>query len=303
MESPNGSRYSIGDMARRTGLPVRTIRFWSDSGIVPPTGRTPAGHRLYDDHALARLELVVALRQLGLGLDTVRAVLEKRTTVAEVAALHARALDAEIGALKLRRAVLNTVADMGLEMEEMRMITDLAGLSAVERQRLVDDFVAEAFGNVEDASGIGNRMREATSSLPDDPSIEQLNAWVEVGKLVQDPEFRERVKLMAEAGARNAGNFDAEEGKALAARIAEHATAAVEAGIDPASNKATAVLDRIVQGSPAERAAVAEQLETFTDGRVDRYWQLVGVINGWPPFTSAFSSYEWVIEAIKARSG
>ena len=183
------------------------------------------------------------------------------------------------------------------------MITDLAGLSAVERQRLVDDFVAEAFGNVEDASGIGNRMREATSSLPDDPSIEQLNAWVEVGKLVQDPEFRERVKLMAEAGARNAGNFDAEEGKALAARIAEHATAAVEAGIDPASNKATAVLDRIVQGSPAERAAVAEQLETFTDGRVDRYWHLVGVINGWPPFTSAFSSYEWVIEAIKARSG
>ena len=303
MEIPNGRMYSIGDMARRTRLPVRTIRFWSDSGIVPPTGRTPAGHRLYDDQALARLELVVALRQLGLGLDTVRAVLENRTTVAEVAALHAKALDAEIKALKLRRAVLNAVAGMGLEKEEMRMITDLAGLSAAERQRLVDDFVAEAFGDVEDTSGIGNRMREATSSLPDDPSTEQLNAWVEVGKLVQDPEFRQRVKQMAEAGSRNDGTFGAEEGKALAARIGEHATAAVEAGVDPASEEAAAILDRIVQGDPAERAALAEQLETFTDGRVDRYWHLVGVLNGWPPFTSAFRSYEWVIQALRAHSG
>jgi hypothetical protein len=37
--------YSIGDLARRTGLTVKTIRFYSDSGIVAPTGRSPAGYR------------------------------------------------------------------------------------------------------------------------------------------------------------------------------------------------------------------------------------------------------------------
>ena len=40
--------YSIGDLARRTGLTVRTIRFYSDRGIVAPAGRSPAGYRLYD---------------------------------------------------------------------------------------------------------------------------------------------------------------------------------------------------------------------------------------------------------------
>jgi hypothetical protein len=38
-----GRLYSIGDLARRTGLAVRTIRFYSDGGIVAPAGRSPAG--------------------------------------------------------------------------------------------------------------------------------------------------------------------------------------------------------------------------------------------------------------------
>jgi hypothetical protein len=40
--------FSIGQLSRRTGLAVRTIRFWSDIGVVQPVGRTNGGHRLYD---------------------------------------------------------------------------------------------------------------------------------------------------------------------------------------------------------------------------------------------------------------
>ncbi len=43
--------FTIGDLARRTGRTGRTvkaIRFYSDTGIVPPTDRSPAGYRLYD---------------------------------------------------------------------------------------------------------------------------------------------------------------------------------------------------------------------------------------------------------------
>jgi DNA-binding transcriptional MerR regulator len=45
---------SIGDLARRTGLSVKTIRWYSDQGLVPPAGRSAAGYRLYDVEALAR---------------------------------------------------------------------------------------------------------------------------------------------------------------------------------------------------------------------------------------------------------
>ncbi|MEU6106609.1 MerR family transcriptional regulator, partial [Streptomyces flaveolus] len=80
--------FTIGDLARRTGLTVKTIRFYSDSGIVPPTDRSPAGYRLYDIGALTRLDLVRTLRDLGLDLALIRQVLDREVSVPEVAAAH-----------------------------------------------------------------------------------------------------------------------------------------------------------------------------------------------------------------------
>ncbi len=189
----------IGEVSRCTGMSVRTIRFWADAGVVPATGRTPAGHRRYDAAAVARLELVATLRGLGLGLEAIRAVLEGTATAAEVAAVHARALEAEIATLRLRRGVLVVVANRGSGHEEMKIVNDLARLSTLERQRLVDDFVAETFGDGQDPTGIGEPMRLATPALPDDPTPEQVQAWVEVAELVLDAGFRARVREMADA--------------------------------------------------------------------------------------------------------
>ena len=44
-----GDLYTIGELARRSGMSVRTIRFYSDTGLVPTAGRSEAGYRLYDD--------------------------------------------------------------------------------------------------------------------------------------------------------------------------------------------------------------------------------------------------------------
>ncbi|WP_398918967.1 MerR family transcriptional regulator [Streptomyces sp. 2132.2] len=92
---------------------MRTIRFYSDSGVVAPTTRSPACYRLYDFDALLRLELLRTLRELGVDLPTVRRVLDRELSVAEVAAAHADALDVEIRVLQLRRSVLRAVARGG----------------------------------------------------------------------------------------------------------------------------------------------------------------------------------------------
>jgi DNA-binding transcriptional MerR regulator len=113
-------RYSIGDLARRTGLPVKTIRFYADEGVVPETGRTPAGYRVYDVGAVARLDLVRTLRELGVDLPTIRRVLAREATLTEVAAAHAQALDVQIRTL--RRAVLGAVAARGATHQEMDLM-------------------------------------------------------------------------------------------------------------------------------------------------------------------------------------
>lgn len=104
------SLHSIGDLARRTGLPVKTIRFYSDRGLVPPTGRSPVGYRLYGSAAVARVNLVRTLRELDLDLSTIRQVLNREASLPEVAAAYADALAVQIQVLRQRRAVLTVAA-------------------------------------------------------------------------------------------------------------------------------------------------------------------------------------------------
>jgi DNA-binding transcriptional MerR regulator len=92
--------YSIGDLARRTGLTVKTIRYYSDHGIVTPTDRSPAGHRLYSTDATARLDFVRTQRDLGLDLATIRKVLDRELSLPEVAAAHAEALAVQFRTLR-----------------------------------------------------------------------------------------------------------------------------------------------------------------------------------------------------------
>ena len=181
-----GPLLSIGELARRAGLPVRTIRFWSDAGVLPPAARTGGGRRLYDAACVARLELVVTLRELGLGLPDVRRVLDGQVSIAEVAAVHLEALDAQIRALRLHRAVLTVVVKRAADKEEMTLMNKLARMSVAERRQMIDDFLAEVFEGINAARA---PRWGAAWNLPDDPSPEQVDAWVELAELVSDPGF------------------------------------------------------------------------------------------------------------------
>ena len=182
-------------------------------------------------------------------------------------------------------------------------------LSAQERQRIIDDFVAEVFQGVDPGSpamGVARGMRQMPAELPDDPAPEQVEAWIELGELVADESFRRRARDMAQAGpqaAAQAGQAGPQAGERLDHQlVAEHAGRALAAGIAPGSREGKAVLDQIVPAgtSPAERARLAATLETFTDARVERYWQLLAIVNGWPPPPSVVPAFEWLIEALRA---
>lgn len=291
--------FTIGQLAHRTGLSVRTIRFWSDQGLLPPNGRSGGGYRLYDAAAVARLDLLRTLRDLGIGLADVRRILDRQAGVAEVAEAHVRALDAEIRTLRLRRAVLRSVARRGSTTEELRLLHDLARLSAVERQQIIDDFVAEVFAGIDpQAPGahLAGAMRALPADLPDEPSDEEVAAWVELAELVADPAFRQRAREMAVAGASQ---------PAVPAEPLPDMTPAreaLEAGVAPTAPAAREIVDRIVGPdlSDGERGALADRLAVFTDRRVERYWQLVGVLHRRPPFPPRVPAVEWLITVLRA---
>jgi DNA-binding transcriptional MerR regulator len=297
----DGPLLSIGGLARRTGLPVRTIRFWSDIGVLPPVARTGSGRRLYDAASVARLELVATLRELGFGLADVRRVLDGQVTVAEVAAVHLEALDAQIRALRLQRAVVAAVAKRAADSEEMTMVNKLARLSVAERRQIIDDFTADVFQGL-DPNPAGAARWAAGPNLPDDPSPEQVDAWVELAELAGDPDFRQRVRQITGYGVQ----AQAGDGRLDFDWAQDNAEAAVLRGCPPDSAEAAQVVDRILEtpGRAAEnqpRGELLAELEVLTDPRIERYWQLTAIINGWPPFPSHMPAFEWLIAALRAR--
>jgi DNA-binding transcriptional MerR regulator len=63
---------TIGEVSRRSGFTVRTLRFYERRGVLPPTARRPSGYRLYGDVDLRRLAFIRQAKALGLTLDAIR---------------------------------------------------------------------------------------------------------------------------------------------------------------------------------------------------------------------------------------
>ncbi|MFF2328936.1 MULTISPECIES: MerR family transcriptional regulator [unclassified Streptomyces] len=303
--------YSIGDLAGRTGLTVKTVRFYSDLGIVPPTDRSPAGHRRYGVDAVARLDLVRTLRDLGLGLPTIRKVLDRELSLPEVAAAHAEALTAQIHTLRMRRAVLTTVARRGSTPEETDLMHKLAKLSKDERRRLIDDFLDSAFGGLDADPAFTGITRSMTPELPDSPDTEQVEAWVELAELSQDPEFRAAVRRMAEqlAAGRPEGGA-AGLRRDPVATVRDRVTPALEAGITPVSHRAGPIVDGVMTAyardagrpdGPALRHQLLALLEAANAPCRQRYVELLAVINAWPPPDDPAPAFTWFTEALRTR--
>lgn len=297
---------TVGQLARRCGVPTRTVRFWSDEGLLVPTGRSAGGYRCYDAAAVGRLDLIRTLRELGMGLEEIRAVLERRRTVAAVAQAHVAAIDARLRALRVQRAICTLLAEGGPTEEKASIMNDLARLSAPERQRMIDEFVDAVFDGVDpDApgAGIAAAMRTLPATLPDEPTTAQVRAWVELAELVGDPDFRVRAREMAVAGAAGYPPPPALDWEAAA----ERAGAAREGGVAPDAPEARAVVEALAGGlGPDERTALAATITTFTDRRVERYWQLLGVLHDRPPqpaHAPAAAAFEWFAAALRAHAG
>ncbi|NNE13029.1 MAG: MerR family transcriptional regulator, partial [Ilumatobacter sp.] len=86
----------IGEIAAATGMTVRTLHYYEEIGLIEPTERTGAGHRLYGPAALEQLYRIAELRRLGLPLDGIRAALERRDDIVEVLRSHLADLDEQL---------------------------------------------------------------------------------------------------------------------------------------------------------------------------------------------------------------
>src|SRR5438105_8916320 len=102
----------VGELARRTGLTVRTLHHYDEIGLLKPSLHTEAGHRLYTAGDVVRLQQVLSLRQLGFSLEEVRDCLGRLGfSPIEVIRLHLARLREQITLQRRLCERLEAVAD------------------------------------------------------------------------------------------------------------------------------------------------------------------------------------------------
>ena len=148
--------------------------------------------------------------------------------------------------------------------------------------------------------------------LPDEPSAEHIDAWPELAGLVQDSEFRAHIREMIVEGERlraTSGISETDEAQRAGQAVVDRAGTAVSQGVATDAPEALAIVNEVVplfaaaaskEHSPKYRRELAHQLAKFSDHRVERYWQLIGLINGWPAQPSLMRPYEWFMAALDA---
>jgi DNA-binding transcriptional MerR regulator len=120
--------WKVGELARATGLTVRTLHHWDELGLLRPSERSSAGYRLYSAADVARLYRVAALRSLGLSLHEVGAAIDGAADLRELVRRQLEALDRRMELeAELRRRLVRVLESGGsgdlLEtMEAMTMI-------------------------------------------------------------------------------------------------------------------------------------------------------------------------------------
>lgn len=98
----------IGEVAERTGLSLRTVRYYDEVELAKPSARTEAGYRLYSERDVDRLEALKRMKSLGLSLDEMRVLwpqLEQSKTPELLSREEARALSEELDSVAERADV------------------------------------------------------------------------------------------------------------------------------------------------------------------------------------------------------
>src|SRR5215475_14086692 len=84
--------FTVGELARLTGVTVRALHHYDDIGLIRPSQRTAAGYRLYHDADVYRLQQVLMFRELGLPLDEIAAAIDEAGTREELLRQHREVL-------------------------------------------------------------------------------------------------------------------------------------------------------------------------------------------------------------------
>ncbi len=147
----DATRYQIGEVAERTGVTQRTLRFYEEKGLLQPSERMQGGFRLYSEQDIERIQQIKKLQSLlGMSLAEIKEMVDAEQLLSQIRAT--RRPDRDLGtrkkrvtqveaALRLQRDIIDRKLD---QLAEMRSALDDRLSTVGQRQREIEEALTEA---------------------------------------------------------------------------------------------------------------------------------------------------------------
>jgi DNA-binding transcriptional MerR regulator len=290
----NDELFSIGELAKRSGVPVKTIRHYADEGVLPPSAVSDAGYRMYSHEDARRLGIVRSLRALGFSLPAIASMLDGTRDPADVAELQLDLVETQLRALERQRTILRAAAALHERDEVLRRLETAyaaASLGAAERAHRLERWLAQAGPGDADAAGRAKIRSMVLDGLPPDLTEAQLEAWIRLSALLDDGGLLETLaaqhepfgsNVTAQARAAFGSEMTALYGRLypLVAQRAAPRDPRVRALVDDWVELFARVLDRAEDPEfPRWLLAFAKRTN---DPRIERFWKDVAILRGLP---------------------
>ncbi|MFF6879688.1 MULTISPECIES: MerR family transcriptional regulator [unclassified Streptomyces] len=314
LSTSNELLWSIGELAERAGATVKTVRFYSDRGLLPEAARSSGGHRRYGPQALERLQLIRSLRTLDLPLPEIRRILEDEEAAGHVMenALDSRlrGLGNELKTLRWREAALQLVRDCPPAQRAGRLRL-LSALSTPPSTAPLARFWRAWLPPRMPRPATAAFLEVAVPQPPDEPHPSQVLAFARLHAMTTAPcpDGRQpQPEVHRAAGADGAVLLYAGLAEAF-----ELAAPHLRRAHDPRPGEA---LDAYVaayasayrsRDTPEFRRLLAARLSA--EARLNQYWELAAVVvtpPGSRPRPTPGSADDWLREALQlhnARAG
>lgn len=182
--------WKVGQLAKRTGISVRTLHHYDQIGLLTPSHRTESGHRLYDGADVARLQQIVMLRQLGFALEEIGATLRRAdTTLPGLIELHLGRLRSQI---ERERRLYARLEQMAARLRADEEVSVDEFLKTIEEMTMFEKYMTEeqleTIRKRGDAVG-PQRIKEVEQEWP--RLIEEVRVEMERGTDVNSPRVQE----------------------------------------------------------------------------------------------------------------
>lgn len=286
---------AIGELAKRTGVPIKTIRFYSNQRILPPADVTRAGYRRYAENDVVRLETIQTLRAAGFDISTIGEVLDRNLGPDQAIRIQIEAIAVQERTLRRQRLMLERVLERGDVSGHPERGRALALLSAAERTAFLRNQLESGVEDLlVDDEWWTDFLSAAVEDIPGELDDDQLTAWIELVDMTGDPSFAEAIRRTAApfwsdfvtSGEMSLDTWQAQQhelvGVALQAcheHIAPDSDAALHIIGDWVSELARAMTP---DGADARVRDVITHMVGTQDPRLTRYWELIGTIKRLP---------------------